>query len=96
MATRLAPTLLALKIAQEQGLVNGHEHPSPAPISGTDLAVIHHHLSGEDPVRIKLIKNTKGYSWEISVAEVNPDTALARLQELEGRVRATFGNEGEA
>jgi hypothetical protein len=89
--------VLAVEIAQEQGLLDGHEQPSPAPVSrsGADLAVIHRHLSGEDPVRLKLIKNSKGYSWEISVAEANPDAALARLQELEGKVRATYGSEGE-
>ena len=85
--------ILAVEIAQQQGLLNGHGQPSLAPPSSSpsELAVLHRHLSGEDPVRIKLIKNTKGYSWEISVAEVNPDAALARLQELEGKVRATFG-----
>ena len=87
----------AVEIAQQQGLLNGPEQSSPTPSSSSppELAVLHRHLSGEDPVRIKLIKNTKGYSWEISVAEVNPDAALARLQELEGRVRASFGGEAE-
>ena len=83
--------ILAVELAQEQGLVNGSGPTSPASAPGPDLAVIHRHLSGEDPVRLKLIKNTKGYSWEISVAEVSPDAALARLQELETKVRATFG-----
>lgn len=87
--------ILAVEMAQQQGLSNGNGQPSPAPGSGSDLSVLHRHLSGEDPVRLKLIKNTKGYSWEISVAEVNPDAALARLQELEAKVRATFGSETE-
>ena len=80
--------VLAVELAQQQGWVNGHSRPAPA-----DLAVLHRHLAGEDPVRLKLIKNTKGYSWEISVAEKDPAAALSAIQDLEQQVRATYGSE---
>ena len=80
-------------MAQQQGLVNGNGHSAPASAVPSDLAVLHRHLSGEDPVRLKLIKNTKGYSWEISVAEKDPETALSAIQDLEQRVKAAFGSE---
>ena len=56
------------------------------------LSVVHRYLPNEDPVRIKLIKNTKGYSWELSVAGRDPEAALALLQDLEQKVRETFGD----
>jgi hypothetical protein len=83
----------AVELAQQLGFVNGKDHPLPAPSTPADLAVLHRHLAGEDPVRLKLIKNTKGYSWEISVAEKDPQAALSAIQDLEQRVRAAFGSE---
>ena len=53
--------------------------------------MVHRYLPNEDPVRINLIKNTKSYYWELSVAGRNPEAALALLQNLEDKVRATFG-----
>jgi len=85
--------VMAVEMAQQQGLVNGNGHSTPASAVPADLAVLHRHLSGEDPVRLKLIKNTKGYSWEISVAEKDPETALSAIQDLEQRVKAAFGSE---
>jgi hypothetical protein len=85
--------LLAVELAQQLGFVNGKESALPAPAAPADLAVLHRHLAGEDPVRLKLIKNTKGYSWEISVAEKDPEAALSAIQDLEQRVRAAFGSE---
>ena len=88
--------ILATEMACEEGQVPeigpglpGSEPTAPALPGG--LHVLHRYLPNEDPVRVKLIKNTKGYSWEIAVAERNPDTALSVLQDLEQRVRATFG-----
>ena len=46
----------------------------------------------EDAVRLKLTKNTKGYSWELSVSDENGPAALAAVKELEAQVRAEFGN----
>ena len=87
---------LAVEMALEEDRVSaaGDGQPSaaparPAPSKG--LSVLHRYLPGEDPVRLKLIKNTKGYSWEISVAEKDPETALSVIQELEQKVKAEFG-----
>ena len=66
--------------------------PEPTKILPSSFSVLHRYLSGEDPVRLKLIKNTKGYSWEISVAERDPDAALSLLQDLEQKVKDAFGD----
>ena len=81
---------------------NGHD-PSPAPTPATapaptppdSLHIVHQHLANEDPVRVKLIKNTKGYSWEISVAEPDPTAALTTLRDLENRIRTEYGEPSE-
>ena len=59
------------------------------------LHIVHRYLANEDPVRVKLIKNTKGYSWEISVAERDPNTALAALRDIEERIRTEYGEPSE-
>ena len=93
--------VLAVEMAQEAGhlpeATNGNGHvpaatPEPTQILPSSLSVLHRYLSGEDPVRLKLIKNTKGYSWEISVAERDPDAALSLLQDLEQKVKDAFGD----
>jgi hypothetical protein len=89
--------ICAVEMALEEGRVpemaNGLPGAEPVvPSSPNGLQVLHRYLPNEDPVRVKLIKNTKGYSWEISVAERDPDTALATLQDIEQRVRHQFGD----
>jgi len=88
--------ILAVMAAHKQGRLlrqnNGSTPPGAVmPASAGEMHIIHQYLANEDPVRLKLIKNTKGYSWEIAVADLNPDMALARLRELEQKVRAEFG-----
>ncbi len=85
--------------ANGNGHGNGHAPaaapailPEPTKAFPASLSVLHRYLSGEDPVRIKLIKNTKGYSWEIAVAERNPEAALSVLQDLEQKVKDAFGD----
>jgi len=79
---------IAVEAALREGSVfpNG-DHPALTPTTH----VVHRYLANEDPVRVKLIKNTKGYSWEISVADQDPNTALGRLQDLERHVKAQYG-----
>ena len=84
--------ILAVELAREMGFVNDKAPALPGPAAPADLAVLHRHLAGEDPVRLKLIKNTKGYSWEISVAEKDPAAALSAIRDLEQQVRAAYGN----
>jgi len=88
--------VIAVEMAQAEGHLpeagNGHAPPEPTKILPSSLSVLHRYLSGEDPVRLKLTKNTKGYSWEISVAERDPDAALALLQDLEQKVKDAFGD----
>ncbi|MCC7263065.1 MAG: hypothetical protein IT369_11145, partial [Candidatus Latescibacteria bacterium] len=87
--------IMAVELALDMGFVTGKAAAPPAPSSPAELAVLHRHLAGEDPVRLKLIKNTKGYSWEIAVAEKDPQAALAAIQDLEQQVRAAFGSAEE-
>jgi hypothetical protein len=103
--------ILAVELARKEGWLAAPERETPpasppARLSacdaqaGTapkgDLHVFHRHLSGEDPIRLKLIRNTKGYSWEIGVADTDAEAALSRLRELEQKVRTEFGREDEA
>ena len=96
--------ILAVQSAFKQGVIsNNGNHPTPALATATatapvpappdSLHIIHQHLANEDPVRVKLIKNTKGYSWEISVAEPDPNTALTTLRDIEERIRTEYGQE---
>lgn len=45
----------------------------------------------EDRVRVKLIKNTKGYGWEISISGENGEDALASLRQIEQQMRTEYG-----
>ena len=88
--------ILAVTAAYKEGRLqlqnNGNSPPeSTSPVSAGELHILHRYLSNEDPVRLKLIKNTKGYSWEISVAQPDPETALSTLRDIEQRVKAEFG-----
>ena len=57
-----------------------------------DEMTIHHlYPPAEDRVRIKLVKNTKGYGWEITAAGKDGDEALNLLREVERRVKEEFG-----
>ena len=92
--------VIAVELAREDGRVsepgNGHVPSEPVQlVPSHSLSVLHRYQSGEDPVRIKLTKNTKGYSWEISVAERHPDEALSVLQDLEEKVKIIFGAKDE-
>lgn len=42
-------------------------------------------------MRVKLIKNTKGYGWEVPVSEKDADEGLDLLREVETRVKEAFG-----
>ena len=90
--------VMAVITALKQGIISSNgDHPAPTPTtppmtdSPDSLHVVHQHLANEAPVRVKLIKNTKGYSWEISVAEPDPNTALATLRNIEERIRTEYG-----
>ena len=83
-----------MELAQRQArlCLGGNGHSAPA---AQELTVVHRYLPSEDPVRIKLIKNTKGYSWELSVAGRDPAAALSLLQDLEQKVRGQYGSSSE-
>jgi hypothetical protein len=45
----------------------------------------------EQKESIKLIKNTKGYNWEIKLLEINPE----RLEEINNLMISKFENGGK-
>lgn len=48
-------------------------------------------------VGVKLIKNSKGYTWEIKAYDwPTVDEAIARAKEADIKLRAEFGQEGQA
>jgi len=61
-----------------------------------ELLIKHIHPPIEDQVRLKLVKNSKGYGWEISVGGKTGDDALAQLREVEQKVRQEFGEKEES
>ncbi len=56
-----------------------------------EMTVRHLYPPSEDRVRVKLIKNTKGYGWEVTASGKDADEALDLLRETERRVREEFG-----
>lgn len=45
----------------------------------------------DDRVRIKLVKNTKGYGWEISISGESSEDTLKSLRQIEQQVRTEYG-----
>jgi len=57
-----------------------------------EMTVRHLYPPSEDRVRVKLVKNTKGYGWEVTAAGRDPDEALSLLRDVERRVREEYGS----
>ena len=66
-----------------------------AGIAKSAPTIIHKWESGENPVAVKLIKNTKGYGWEISVKGEDGNALLEHLKHLEAKVQAKYGTPSE-
>ncbi len=79
--------VLAVEMAQQQRAIPAAD-PSEGPVA---LSRLHRYWPREEPVRIRLTKNTRGYSWEIFVAERDSAAALKALVLLEDRMKKTFG-----
>ena len=47
-----------------------------------------------DPVRIKLIRNSRGYGWEISVGADNPEDAFEDIQEINAWMEDNYAKSG--
>ena len=98
--------VLAVEMAVNGGLLpqgasrQGHgQAPAPIPESAKVFPAArleeHRGQAGEDSVRLKLIKKTRGYSWEISVAERDSETAWSMLQKLEQQMKHALGDAAE-
>ena len=57
-----------------------------------EMTVRHLYPPSEDRVRVKLVKNTKGYGWEVTVSGKDGDEALGLLRDVERRVREEYGS----
>ena len=82
--------ILAVEIARRERDLPVVADVTPIAPEGP-VAVVHHHLPREDPVRIRLTKNTRGYSWEVCVTERDSASALKALADLEERLKQTYG-----
>ena len=57
-----------------------------------DITIHHLYPPSDDRIRVKLIKNTKGYGWEVTAAGKDADEALSLLRDVERRVREEYGS----
>lgn len=57
-----------------------------------ELTIKHVYPPPDDQVRLKLVKNSKGYGFEISVAAKTGDEALAQIRDIEQRIRTEYPN----
>ncbi len=48
------------------------------------------------PIHVKLILNTKGYQWEITVDHETIDGALAALATIDNQLRLQYGGRNNA
>jgi len=48
-----------------------------------------------DQDSVKLIKNTKGYFWEIRVVERDGRDMLAELETIDAKLKQNYGSENE-
>lgn len=48
-----------------------------------------------DPYKVKLIRNTKGYQWEISVSGKQFKEVLSEVGEIDADLRAQFQPDGQ-
>jgi len=61
----------------------------------TETEVKHIYERPENPerVRVKVIKNGKGYGWEVSVGSTDPDSVMEELINVEDQLVQHFGPE---
>jgi hypothetical protein len=45
------------------------------------------------PIHLKLIRNTKGYQWEITVDAESAEEALALINDLDTQLKKTYAGE---
>ena len=57
-----------------------------------DFNEVVHRWEKSDPTRkVKLIKNSKGYTWEISFEHTDNAVILAEIQSIDKSLRETYG-----
>lgn len=46
----------------------------------------------EQKSSVKVTKNSKGYNWEVKVYDEDPDKALTKQIEIEGKLQKRYGD----
>ena len=59
------------------------------------LVIEHKYGSSENPAKLKLMKMSKGYQWEISLAGNNFEDILEKIKHANEIVEAIYGNKQE-
>lgn len=52
-----------------------------------------HQWVREDTAKVKLMKMSKGYQWEITYEHTDNDTLLGRLKDLDTKLRQEYSQE---
>jgi len=54
---------------------------------------VHHIYEKEDTVKVKLMKMSKGYQWELTYENTDNDILLAKLKDLDTKLRSEYQTE---
>ena len=54
-----------------------------------------HQWIKEDTRKVKLMKMSKGYQWEITYENTDNDALLAEIKDLDGKLREEYGQKEE-
>ena len=52
-----------------------------------------HQWVKEDTIKVKLMKMSKGYQWELTYEHTDNDALLAKLKDFDTKLRAEYGEE---
>jgi len=61
-----------------------------------ELPIQHHKWLKDDTIKVKLMKMSKGYQWEITYEGENDEAVLRRIKDMETNLRKEFSGECEA
>ena len=61
-----------------------------------DLRITHVYDRQPGQIHVRLERNSKGYNWEISYAHEDAEVVLAKIREVNAKLKAEYGPEGGA
>jgi len=62
----------------------------------TNQEVQYHKWLKDDTIKVKLMKMSKSYQWELSCEGEDSDAVIARLQDADNKLRAIYNQPEEA